>query len=118
MQRSNWRVVILALGILVSVIGSSLVSAQGQRVVTVKELFALNHRLEVDAGTEVVFGDPHFERVWFSSDAAVAVKRTKDGFAAVFQKPGTYRGRFTVAIGHGTAGEAYPMTVVVKAGGR
>jgi hypothetical protein len=42
------------------------------------------------------------------------VKRTKDGFVAVFATPGTYRGRFTVVAGHGTAGEVYSVTVTVK----
>jgi len=88
--------------------------AESRRVVTVRELFDLNHRLTVEPGTEVVWGDPHFERVWFPSNSWPAVKRTKDGFVAVFGTPGTYQGRFTVVAGHGTAGDVYSVTVTVK----
>jgi hypothetical protein len=88
--------------------------AESRRVVTLQELFDLNHRLAVERGTEVVWADPHFERVWFPSNTGPAVKRTKDGFVAVFATPGTYRGRFTVVVGHGTAGEIYSVTVTVK----
>jgi hypothetical protein len=88
--------------------------AESRRVVTVRELFDLNHQLVVEPGTEVVWADPHFERVWFPSNTGPAVKRTKDGFVAVFATPGTYRGRFTVVAGHGTAGEVYSVTVTVK----
>lgn len=88
--------------------------AESRRVVTVRELFDLNHQLAVESGTEVVWADPHFERVWFPSNTGPAVKRTKDGFVAVFATPGIYRGRFTVVAGHGTAGEVYSVTVTVK----
>jgi hypothetical protein len=37
--------------------------AESRRVVTVRELFDLNHQLVVEPGTEVVWADPHFERV-------------------------------------------------------
>jgi hypothetical protein len=93
-------------------------AGESRRVVTVKELFELNHQLTVEAGTEVVWGDPHFERVWFPSNTGPRVKRTKDGFVSVFEKPGTYRGRFTVVAGHGTAGEIYSVTVIVKGADR
>jgi hypothetical protein len=82
--------------------------AESRRVVTMRELFDLNHRLTVEAGTEVVWADPHFERVWFPSNTGPAVKRTTDGFATVFATPGTYRGRFTVVAGHGTRARFTP----------
>ena len=88
--------------------------AESRRVVTVRELFDMNHQLAVEPGTEVVWADPHFERVWFPSNTGPAVKRTKGGFVAVFVAPGTYSGRFTVVAGHGTAGEVYSVTVTVK----
>jgi hypothetical protein len=88
-------------------------TADSRRVVTVEELFELNHQLTIEAGTEVVWGDPHFERVWFPSNVGPKVKRTKDGFVTVFQTPGTYRGRFTVVAGHGTT-DVYSITVIVK----
>jgi hypothetical protein len=104
---------VIASSVLFAALGSA-VLAQQQRVVTVKELFASNHQLAVDAGTEVVWADPHFERVWFPSNTGPAVKRARDGFVSVFATPGTYRGRFTVVAGHGTAGEVYSVTVTVK----
>jgi hypothetical protein len=88
-------------------------TAQPRRVVTVQELIELNHRLEIDVGTEVVWGDPHFERVWFPSGSGVSVKRTEAGFSAVFDSPGRYRGRFTIVGGH-RANDVYPMTVDVR----
>ena len=95
--------------------GASL--AQARRMVTVRELFELNHQLEVDAGTEVIWIDPHFERVWFPSNTGPTVKRTEAGLVVVFDTPGTYRGRFTVVAGHATT-DVYPITVVVRGGAR
>ena len=88
-------------------------AAESSRFVTVKELFALNHQLTVEAGTEAVWGDPHFERVWFASGAGAAIKRTARGFEAVFDAPGRYRGFFTVVGGH-TSGDVYSITVIVR----
>jgi hypothetical protein len=81
--------------------------------VTVLQLFDRGHRLEVAAGTEVVWADPHFDRVWLSAAGeAPRVERGAGGFRATFRTPGTYRGGFTVVGGHGTS-DVYAMTVVV-----
>jgi len=87
--------------------------AQSRVVVTVQELIQRDHRLEVPAGTEVVWGDPHFERVWFPSrSGAPIVERTEKGFRAVFSKPGIYRGAFTIVGGH-RSDDVYPLIVTV-----
>jgi hypothetical protein len=58
--------------------------------------------------------DPHFERVWFPSGGP-QVTRTPAGLMSLFDAPGEYRGRFTVAGGvHGTTGKVFPVTVVVR----
>lgn len=112
------------MGQLRSAIGSALVVmatlagghvwAQGQMRVTVQELFKSNHQIEVMAGTEVVWADPHFDRVWFpTGSGAPRVERSSDGLRAVFTRPGVYRGAFTVVVGHET-NDVYPMTVTVK----
>jgi hypothetical protein len=94
--------------------GAAQTRAQPHRDITAQELFTLNHRLEVDAGTVVAWNDPHFERVWFPSGGP-AVTRTPTGLTSLFDAPGEYRGRFTVAGGgHGTTGEVFPVTVVVR----
>jgi hypothetical protein len=94
--------------------GAAQTHGYSHRDVTVQELFALNHRLEVEAGTVVAWKDPHFERVWFPSGGP-AVRRTPAGAVTVFDAPGEYRGRFTVAGGgHGVTGEVYPITVIVR----
>jgi hypothetical protein len=81
--------------------------------VSVDELTQRDRRLEVRAGTEVVWSDPHFERVWFPpASGGPPVERVANGFRAVFGKPGVYRGLYTVAGGH-TSGDAYRMTVTV-----
>jgi hypothetical protein len=80
---------------------------------TVRQLFDQNHRIEVPAGSEVVWADPHFERVWFpGGSGAPAVERVFGGFRARFAAPGTYRGAFTVVGGHGTS-DVYNLVVVV-----
>ena len=61
-----------------------------------------------------MFGDPHFERVWFptvTDDPKVA--REAGWFRVTFAKPGTYRGAFTVAGAHGMS-DVYHMVVIVK----
>jgi hypothetical protein len=75
-------------------------------------LFASNHAPEVDVGTEVVWGDPHFERVWFPRGGP-SVKPTDAGLATRFNTPGTYRGTFAVSGGHSTR-DVYSLTVIVK----
>jgi len=103
--------VLIAMSVLLTVLGSG-VLAQQPRVVTVQELFASNHRLEVDAGTEIIWVDPHFERIWFPRGDP-SVNPTKPGFATRFNTPGTYQGVFTLSGGH-SAGNVYSMTVVVR----
>ena len=90
------------------------IGAQAQVKVTVQDLFKSNHQIAVGAGTEVVWADSHFDRVWFPAGrGAPRVQRGPEGFRAVFTGPGTYRGAFTVVMGHGT-NEIYQMTVTVK----
>jgi hypothetical protein len=89
------------------------VDAQAPVAVTVQQLINGDHRLTVTAGTEVLWRDPHFERVWFPPGAAAPrVERAEIGFRAVFAKPGTYRGRFTIVGGH-RSDDVYPMIVTV-----
>ena len=81
--------------------------------VTVQELIQQDHRMTVRAGTEVQWRDSHFERVWFPAAAdAPKVTRIDGGFRAVFEKAGTYRGRFTIIGGH-RSNDVYPLMVVV-----
>lgn len=81
--------------------------------VTVQELIQRDHRLTVTAGTEVLWSDPHFERVWFPSGSATPhVARTGQGFRAVFSMPGTYRGAFTIVGGY-RSNDVYPLIVTV-----
>jgi hypothetical protein len=104
-----WSAVVLAVALLV---GSA--AAQERVTVTAKELIQRNHVLEVAVGTEVVWADPHFERVWFpSSSGSPRVERTPGGFRAVFERTGEYRGAFTLVSAH-RGGDVYPMRVVVK----
>jgi hypothetical protein len=107
--------------LLAAVIGLALVApgqalvahAQPSVAVTVQEVIKGDHRLTVTAGTEVLWRDPHFERVWFPQGAgAPRVERAEIGFRAVFAKPGTYRGRFTIVGGH-RSDDVYPMIVTV-----
>jgi len=87
---------------------------QGRLSVTVRQLFEQGHRLEVTAGTEVVWADPHFDRVWLRpGPASPKVERVSGGFRAMFTRPGTYRGVFTVVGAFGAA-DVYDMTVVVN----
>ena len=82
--------------------------------VTVQGLFKSNHQIVVSPGTEVVWADPHFERVWFpSGTGAPRLRHDSDGYRALFTAPGTYRGTFTVVMGHGP-NEIYQMTVTVR----
>ena len=88
--------------------------AQALVKVTVQDLFKSNHQIVVSPGTEVVWADPHFDRVWFASGSgAPRLQRDPDGYRAVFTAPGTYRGTFTVVMGHGPT-EIYQMTVTVR----
>lgn len=104
-----WSAVVLAVTLLV---GSA--AAQGRVTVTANELIQRKHMLEVAVGTEVVWADPHFERVWFpSSPGNPRVERTPAGFRAVFARTGEYRGAFTLVSAQRGA-DVYPMRVVVK----
>jgi hypothetical protein len=111
---SRWlRGIALGVTVLMSA-GAGPVEAQERVLVTVRQLFDHGHRLEVPAGTEVVWADPHFERVWFPTGVEnPTVKRVAGEFRATFGKPGTYRGAFTVVGGHRT-NDVYNLIVVVK----
>jgi hypothetical protein len=111
------RGVLLTLALLVWLEGGG-PEGQERVAVTVRQLFDLGHRLEVTAGSEVVWADPHFDRVWFPAGAeSPKVERVSGGFRAMFTQPGIYRGAFTVTAGHAT-NDVYNMTVVVKPGSR
>ena len=91
-------------------------SAEAQALVkvTVQDLFKSNHQIVVSPGTEVVWADPHFERVWFpSGSGAPRLRRDPDGYRATFTAPGTYRGTFSVVMSHGS-NDIYQMTVTVR----
>ena len=91
------------------------VAGQDRVVVTVPQLFNQNHRLEVLAGSEVVWADPHFERVWFPTGRHnPKIERVAGGFRAKFDNPGTYRGAFTITGGTRSTSDVYDMVVVVK----
>jgi hypothetical protein len=114
-QRSN--VMVLMVLATLAVVTVSVAAAQQRRMVTVSELAATNHRLEVDVGTEIVFADPHFARVWFPRGGGPVLRRMDGAMAAVFDQPGEYKGVFTLVGGH-AAGDVYPMTIVVKEASR
>ena len=112
-MRSSNRTFVIALASLAVMVAVSRALAQQPVVVTVQELIQRDHRIEVRAGTEVVWGDPHFDRVWLAPRAgAPTVERTAQGFRAVFSKPGTYRGAFTIVGGH-RSDDIYPLIVTV-----
>jgi len=111
MRREGFIPMLVALAVLA--IWAPGTGAQQVVRATVQQLFRSNHQLEVMAGTEVVWADPHFERVWFpSGTGAPRVDRGPEGLHAVFARSGTYRGSFTVVAGHGT-NDVYPLTVTV-----
>lgn len=94
--------------------GGGPAGAEERVLVTVRLLFDQAHRLEVPAGTEIVWADPHFDRVWFPAGAEnPTVRRVGGEFRATFAKAGTYRGAFTVVGGHRT-NDVYNMIVVVR----
>jgi hypothetical protein len=105
----------LALGLmLATALETAPARSQERVVVTVRQLFDHGHRLEVPIGTEIVWADSHFERVWFpTGEGNPRVERVDGGFTATFLKPGTYRGAFTVVAGHAT-NDVYNMIIVVK----
>jgi hypothetical protein len=112
MRLSNQRVLIALASVAMAAAVSGAL-AQQPVVVTVQELIQHDHRIEVPAGTEIVWGDPHFGRVWIAPRAgAPTVERTVQGFRAVFSKPGTYRGAFTIVGGH-RSDDVYPLVVTV-----
>ncbi|HEY7518511.1 MAG TPA: hypothetical protein VIE36_09490 [Methylomirabilota bacterium] len=88
-------------------------AAPSRVTVTVQQLIDSGHRLELPAGSEVLWADAHFDRVWFPSSVnAPHVERTGLGYRAVFTTPGTYRGAFTIVGGH-RSDDVYPLVVVV-----
>ena len=103
----------LALALLAG-LGSEAAETQERVTVTVRQLFDQAHRIEVAEGAEVMWADPHFDRVWFlAGSGAPRVDRGPEGLHAVFPRPGTYRGSFTVVAGHGTD-DVYELTVTVR----
>lgn len=91
-------------------------AAELERVtVTVRALFEQRHRIELTAGGEVVWDDPHFERIWFPAgrETPKVDRLPAGGFRATFPRPGIYKGAVTVTGGHGT-NDVYEMTVIVK----
>ena len=89
--------------------------AQERVTLAVQQLFDQKHRVVVTAGSEVVWSDPHFDRVWFPAGVdSPKVERVPGGFRAIFAKPGTYRGAFTVTGGVHAASDVYEMVVIVK----
>ena len=77
-MRSSVRPVVIALASLVMAVAVSGAVAQQPVVVSVQELIQRDHRIDVPAGTEVVWGDPRFERVWLAPRAgapAVEIRR-------------------------------------------
>lgn len=112
MKRAALIQMLIALTVLTMWISHA--GAQQQVRVTVQGLFKSNHQIEVVAGTEVVWADPHFDRVWFpAGSGAPRVERGLEGPHAVFLRPGTYRGSFTVVAGHAT-NDIYELTVTVR----
>jgi hypothetical protein len=117
MHAWRWPLVrLLSIGLAVAVLMLFAHGATGQErvTVTVDQVVKQKHRLEVMAGSEVVFGDPHFANVGFptvTDDPKIA--REAGRLRVTFAKPGTYRGAFTVAGGHGTS-DVYHIVVVVK----
>ena len=99
-------------------IWTSHAGAQQQVRMTVEQLFKSNHQIEVVTGTEVIWADPHFDRVWFpAGSGAPRVDRGPEGLHAVFTQSGSYRGSFTVVAGHGTF-DVYQLTVTVRETGK
>lgn len=94
---------------------AAVATVRSRVAVSVRELQQRNYTLEVEAGAEVLWADPHFLRVWFPPGPdAPHVEQIQGGFRAVFEKPGTYRGLFTLA--GWSQGEIYRMRVVVRGG--
>ena len=113
MRTHSLRGLVLAV-LLLALPNAAAVVAFERMTVTVRQLFDEKHRLEVPAGTEVAWVDPHFERVWLKPGRDTPkVDRMTGGFRATFPKPGTYHGAFTVTGGHATA-DVYDMTILVK----
>lgn len=111
------RSTVLALALLVAtslaVARDTPAHAEGPVVMSVQQLIDGDHRVQVPAGAEIVWGDPHFGRVWLTPrPGAPTVERTAAGFRAVFSTPGTYRGAFTIVGGH-RSDDIYPMVITV-----
>jgi hypothetical protein len=111
---SGWLGILTLALTLLAALGGEAAEAQERVTVTVQQLLNQAHRIEVAEGAEVLWADPHFDRVWFPAGAeSPKVERVSGGFRAVFTKAGTYRGAFTVVAGHRTE-EVYNLIVVVK----
>jgi hypothetical protein len=109
----RWPVlgIVIAASLLAGVSGA----AEPKVFVTAKGVMASNHRIEVMVGTEVIWSDPHVDRVWFPPASGIRVQRTGEGLSAVFPRPGRYEGRLTMAGTLGTgAADVMPLVVIVK----
>ena len=112
----RWLLCLITIAALLQVVGSGISAAEGKVFVTAKELIASNHRIEVGAGTEIVWNDPHVDRVWFPPNSGIRVQRTDTGgLSAVFSRPGRYEGRLTMTAAMGAgAFDVMPLTVIVR----
>ena len=80
------RLVMIAIALL-ALANAGTVWAFERVAVTVRQLFDQGHRLEITAGTEVAWADPHFDRVWFKPSADnPKVEHMAGGFRATFAK--------------------------------
>lgn len=111
-------VALASVSALILMLGIDVAWAGPPVTVTVRELFERNHKLEIQAGTAIVWADPHFDRVWFGAGSgAPRVDGVTAGFRAIFDKSGIYKDAFTVVGGHATT-DVYDMTVIVGGGPR
>jgi hypothetical protein len=109
------RIRLWALAGLILLLGPPVARGQSRVVVTLLDLIQGDHAIEIVTGTEVVWADRDFVRVWFSPGAgAPPVERTEGGLRAVFDKPGTYPGLFMIAGWH--HGQVDRMRIMVKEG--
>ena len=100
MRSGHRSVTLLALVMVLTAVAPGVSEERPRLVITAQELIQRDHRLTVAAGTEILWQDPHFGRVWFpAATDAPRVDRAEVGFRAVFLKPGTFRGRFTIVGG-------------------
>ena len=108
----RWLGLFITIMWLIPVVGSS--ESEAKMFVTAKDLIASGHRIHVTTGTEVVWNDPHIDRVWFPPNSGIRVQRTGAGLSAAFPRPGRYEGRLTMVGTTGGGGsDVMPLTVIV-----